>query len=112
MQWLAAFYIQLPEDEKEKGIMKFAPHPPRDRDSLVSQLWDRHLRPWRDYQAETSDQLRNAELLSHLEKLSTGSAFSIDETELDLEDVEAISIERSVRRRKGSFWQIPKSLKQ
>jgi hypothetical protein len=42
-------YDVLPEEIKELGVMQFASFPPYDLDNVVTQLWDKHMRPdWRE----------------------------------------------------------------
>jgi len=46
---LDQYYDALPEEIKELGVMQFVSYPPSDVDSVVTRLWDRHMRPeWRD----------------------------------------------------------------
>lgn len=45
LKCLNEHYTRLPDVQKEKGIMRFAPYPPETGDFLVSDIWDRHLRP-------------------------------------------------------------------
>jgi hypothetical protein len=43
------YYAARPEAETEQGLMRLAPSPPRDdKESLIVQLWDRHLPGWRN----------------------------------------------------------------
>jgi hypothetical protein len=44
---------QLPEEIKQLGVLQFAGWPPSELDNLVTQLWDKHMRPdWRQIAAE------------------------------------------------------------
>lgn len=44
-----AHYDQLPDDVKALGVMRFAPYPPSALDNVVTELWDKYMRPdWRD----------------------------------------------------------------
>jgi hypothetical protein len=41
-------YDGLPSEIKELGVMQFVSFPPSDMDNVVTQLWDKHMRPdWR-----------------------------------------------------------------
>lgn len=45
---LNEYYSKLPEEIKNRGIMEFAVYPPEDQDTLLSRLFDKHLKPsWR-----------------------------------------------------------------
>ena len=46
-------YDALPEEIKELGVMQFVSFPPSDVDNVVTQLWDKHMRPeWREMAKE------------------------------------------------------------
>jgi hypothetical protein len=46
---LNEYYTKLPIKIKERGLMEFAVYPPDDQDTLVSKLYDKHLKPsWRE----------------------------------------------------------------
>jgi len=42
---LDEFYDALPEDVKRKGVYSFAAYPPKDDSFLVTQLWNKHMKP-------------------------------------------------------------------
>jgi hypothetical protein len=46
---LDAYYSDLPQHVKDRGVMSFAHYPPTEGDFLVSRLWDRLMSPaWRE----------------------------------------------------------------
>jgi hypothetical protein len=46
-------YDALPDEIKELGVMQFVSFPPSDIDSVVTRLWDKHMRPdWREIARE------------------------------------------------------------
>ena len=106
-------YLKLPESEKEKGIMRFASNPPETGDYLVGKLWDRHLRSWRSKSPDPlrRDPEKEKELVEHLKKFSEAPTLPPGEVDFYPDDAEMLSIHRLVRRRKGSWWQVPKDLK-
>jgi len=114
LQHLTNHYAQLPESEKEKGITGFAPSSPDDNECLVSKLWDRHLRPWRDKPANRipRDPARDKDLIGHLTKFTTASPLKTGQVDFTPEDSDVLAIQRLVRKRKGSWWQVPKDLKE
>lgn len=113
LKQLNEHYLKLPESEKETGIMRFASNPPETGEYLVSKLWDRHLRPWRGKSPDplTRDPEKDKELVERLTKFSKAPTLQPDEVDFDPDDAEMLSIQRYVRRRKGSWWQVPKDLK-
>ncbi len=74
--------MALPDAEKERGIMAFAKAPPKIDGSIV-----RDLREW----------------------TKAPPAPDVHSSEAD-DDMQMMAIERMVRKRKGSWWQLPKDL--
>jgi hypothetical protein len=108
-------YSKLPDDEKEQGIMRFARTPPLDNpECLTSQLWDRHLNPlWRSRLEPPvpRDEGHDAELLEHLKKFSNSPPLPPAEVDFDPTEAEMVQVHRRIHKRKGSWWQLPKDLK-
>jgi hypothetical protein len=105
-------YLALPEAEREQGIMRFAHNPPVTGDFLVTDLWKRNLRPeaLQDKGLDVPmDSERSAELVQSLKAFTKGRTLSPEESVAD-DEVENRSIERRIKRRKGSWWQVPKDL--
>ena len=97
-------FLQLPEHEREKGISRFASVPPAG--NLVSDLWGRHLRA--GYRAEPPAKLdpeKEAELVRRFKEFSKQPTLDAPAS-----DDEMISIKRRVRRKRGSWWQVPKDM--
>ena len=107
-----AYFNGLSEEAKAEGLFAFAQTPPADGDFLVARLWDKYLRPWRDRALEpkASPEAR-ARLVEELKQLSDAPELPPDEIDFDVRDPEALAISRLVRKRKGSWWQLPKNLK-
>jgi len=103
-------FIQLPEQVREGGIMSFAHAPPDG--NMVADLWDRHLRS--DYRAEAnqprqSNPEQDAEIVKRFKEFSKQPTLPPDQA-ADLDEAEMLSITHSVRRKRGSWWQVPKDL--
>jgi hypothetical protein len=107
------YYLALPDSEKETGIMKFAAYPPETGDYLVSQLWDRHLRPWRGgaLEVKAKDSEKEKELLKYFEEFIQEPTTPSKTVPVGFSDVDALAIRRLVRKQRGSWWQLPKDLK-
>jgi hypothetical protein len=105
-------YLALPADQQEKGIHSIAQTPPRDDcDNLVGQLWDRHLRPWREERAPISPEvmkLLEPAIKELMDRFQDSAEVDREEIEGDLSNVGMVSVERLVRPQRGSFWQAPK----
>ena len=113
LQRLVGHYLSLPETEKEKGLVGFAPTPPAgDQDGLVGKLWDLHLkRAWRnERKIDLSPQLR-AGLENWVKELSTLSGITRADAAAALSDPSFVTMNRLCRKKKGSWWQVPRDIK-
>ena len=103
-------FLRLPEAEREKGIRAFARSPPTG--NLVADLWDRFMRKgYRDEQPIKLDPEKEAELVRRLTEFRERPLLS--ESELAQHDgygAEMMSIARMVRKKRGSWWQLPKDM--
>jgi hypothetical protein len=54
---------------------------------------------------------KDKEPVERLTKFSKAPTLRPEEVDFDPEDAEMLSIQRLVRRQKGSWWQVPKNLK-
>lgn len=105
-------YLELPMNEREKGVMKFASSPPRDGDFLVGRIWDVHWPHWRErpVKRDPMDEVKGKELVEHLGKFMKAPGVALDKLD-DLDsDPQSMGIKRLVRKRKGSWFQIPKHI--
>ena len=116
LQRLIDYYSRLPDEQKEQGLYKMAPVPPTDLEgSLVVHLWDQHLMSvWRSRSgaAPPLDEARDAEILDHLKRFSDAPVAAPGEADFDPQDAEMVQVHRRVHKRKGSWWQLPKDLKE
>jgi hypothetical protein len=104
---LAARYKKLPEDEQRRGLVSFAPTPPRDdEDGLIAKLWDMQGRDWRKEREPPPPQLIKG-LEELIAKAPVGKLASSDEIKADISNVGMLRTNRAVRLKKGSFWQGP-----
>jgi hypothetical protein len=128
-------YQAMPPEEQEKGLMKFALFPPQDGECLVTKIWNHHSDLMRQREAgrlkrvfeESAPSQENVEagarrlrplptseqeLLTHLRRFRDAPELSPDEVDFDTANPDLLSIQRKVRKRKGSIWQLPKDLKE
>ncbi len=110
---LNEYYSNFPEEEKVAGINSFASAPPQEGDFLVSRLWDHHFGSWRKKESHSPRMDPEAEkkLAELIERESKSRHLSPDEIDFDSNSSDFMMITQKVRRRKGSWWQIPKDLK-
>lgn len=107
-------YLQLPDEEKDMGIMRFAPYPPETGNFLVSDIWDRHLRPWRgksSMERPAPDPEKDKKIIQRLTRFTKAPTAQPEKFDFAPDDADVVSIERHFHRRKGSWYQVPKDLK-
>jgi hypothetical protein len=105
-------YMNLSEEEKEKGIMAFSSYPPKEGDFLVSNIWDWHFPGWRNKEDIdlSKKNVKNEDLVAHLKKFTDAPTLKPDEVDFDLSNTDSMSLSRMVRKKKGSWFQVPKDL--
>jgi hypothetical protein len=106
------YFLGLPLAEREKSVQVLAPHPVGDDNSLLVKLWDRHVPRWRKSFdiTEQMDSEAGKELAARLQRIHQGAPIPPSELDTDQGNIDQIAIHRSVRQRKGSWWQLPKDL--
>jgi hypothetical protein len=125
---IVELYKGLPEEEQEKGMLKFARVPPEG--SLVAKLLNDFgemmkrkeqeslRRLFDEPPVETPDRnlkpfpTEEPELVKHLNRFKDAPELSPEEIDFDTANPDVLSVQRSVHKRRGSFWQLPKSLKE
>ena len=102
-------FMTFPDSEKDRGIMAFASRAPDIADSLTRNLRSQFLGPGYDDRPDvippTKDDPRSKELLDAITNWDEPS-----DLEALTSDPEFMSIERRVRRKKGSWYQVPRDL--
>jgi len=101
---------QYPAEKREQGLFKVARNPPNG-DYLTTQLWDRHLGNWRERTEKPIEVNPEAERMI-VEQMNRFTKAPTDHgaEHTPEEEVKVLTIARSVQRRKGSWWQVPKDL--
>lgn len=59
---------------------------------------------------EPRDPKEDAELVAHINRLSSAASIPEEEVDFDPLDAEFVQIQRRVSKRRGSWWQLPKDL--
>jgi hypothetical protein len=113
-------YYALPDEIKELGVLQFASYPPSDLDNIVTQLWDKHVRPdWRDIarrqeaerarpREKETDEAKVAEIRKRLE----GAQHLTDLPVIGREGPEYFVIRRQVPVRKGKWRMVSKEVEE
>lgn len=103
-------YENLSTEVKEQGLYSFASYPP-EADFLTTRLWDRYLPRWRITKDTGKKSKNNESLLSQVKKHAEAP---IDESiNMDIleNDIEHLTLKRSVSKKRGDWYQVPKNLK-
>jgi hypothetical protein len=106
------FYLKLPDEIKEQGVMKFAQNPPTEIDTLTGELYDKYMKPWRKnakdkLEKPDRDPARDKELLEYFKKIEkeqkpyTGPPISSDQAH-------SVTLSRMVPLKRGNWWILPK----
>lgn len=107
-------YLELPDEQKDKGIIRFAAYPPETGNFLVSGIWDRRMRPWRgksSVERPAPDPTNDKKIIDRLTRFTKAPTAQPEQIDCAPDDADVVSIERRVHRQKGSWYQVPKDLK-
>jgi hypothetical protein len=107
---LDAHYSALSAEEKATGVVRFAPHPPKDDSFLTTRLWDKHMAStWRDHQSvgprgdsQTSEMIQ--ETVRRMKEANPDEAAASVST---MDDLDHMVIERRVHKQKGKWARFP-----
>lgn len=108
------YYLKLPQETKDRGVISFAGAPPTDENFLTAELWDVLGTSWRSKESENIAPLSeeaNENLLKHIKGFTDAPTLPFDQMPDPTEDLDSLSIQRSIRRKRGSWYQVPKDLK-
>ena len=104
-------YFSYPDRIREQGIMSFATRPPADIESMVAQLWDQFCPRWRDLsQVKTDSSTQTDKILETIRKISKAPPARGEDIDFDVQNPNAMLVKRKIRRKRGSWYQIPKNL--
>ena len=115
---LDQYYDAFPEEEKKKGVYSFAPHPPNDKSFLVTQLWNKHMKPPDGYipgppkyEGKTiyvppagSDP---KEIIKALDDFEANAVPLGPDTPISLDEAAIVQFSQFIRRKKGKWIRIP-----
>ncbi len=107
---LNEYYSAFPDSEKEKGLMAFAPYPPKEIAPIVLQLWDKHLvrSPGATTEQTTLDW--DPEHANVLKDIINAPSVPHDEAGFDSQGADFMSIRHVVPHKKGSWWLVPRDI--
>lgn len=110
---LNKYYMLFPEEVKDMGIPSFASSPPPDGDFLTSKLWDFMNPEWRNKDEGRTEPSAEADekLLKHLKGFTNAETLPPEDVDFEPNEIEGLSLQRNIHKRKGSWYQVPKDLK-
>lgn len=104
-------HANVPQAEREKGLFAFAPRPPKEGDYLTSRLWDRMNSRWRDTeQLDLNNPKLQAYAVEMMKKMKESANSTYAKPAFGLDAADSLMIERNVRVKKGSWFQMPRNL--
>jgi hypothetical protein len=106
-------YMDLPQEIKDKGVISFASKPPTDGDFLTSSLWDIMGTGWRKPKEVELPLPKesNDKILDHMKSFKKVPVSNPNFADFDIDSLDSVSLQRSVTKKKGSWFQVPKDLK-
>jgi hypothetical protein len=108
----AHYQAVLSEAERERGLIGLVGAPPIDGGYLVTELWKRHLRPGALQDREILEGMSaeaQTKLVAELTAFTQGAPLPLGQ-EISDDAIEAVTVERRISKKKGSWWQVPKDL--
>lgn len=109
------YYEVIPEYEKEKGLSAFASIPPQDDIFFIARLWDRFLPNWRRQSKRAMpNKYKEADMkmLDEMKEFSDATPLKPEQVDFDFSNPDSIVIKRSLSKRRGKWWQLPKDLEE
>ena len=101
-------YLKLPDSAKESGIYSFADEPPLIGNRAVHNLWCRLLPKWREAGRKPHNEERpRGPTAREIRRLAEAPEMKTNDANQLSGQLDQAVIVRSVKRRKGSWYQIP-----
>lgn len=105
-----SYFIEIPEEIKEKGLYYFASGPPIDKDYLTTCLWKRFLNFNPVSDEHYHEPKRDEKLVSDLHKLSDAKTIESNEIDFDISNPDFMIAKHRVSKKKGSWYILPKDI--
>jgi hypothetical protein len=104
-------YQQLSIDTKEKGILSFAHTPPKEGHFFISEIWDKQFSNWRNNEIiDNPEKVLPPETVKEIMQIADATPLLKEEVDFDAKDPDTLTIKRKVRKKKGSWYQLPKNI--
>jgi len=103
------YFDKLPEEDKQKGIYSIAVRPPTDEVFLVAKIWDRFFPNWRKRDLSFTPK-KDSRLIQEIENFAKATFTNESQLNQQFLNPDAMIVERQVRKKKGSWWLVPRDL--
>ena len=106
--------VQLPQEVRNEGLLKFAKSPPKEINGKVAELWDNFIPNWRN--SEPAPKLsaeKEAELLAELKRGTNAPRISPKflTKMMQRAEPESMHFTRSIPIKRGDWYVLPKDFK-
>lgn len=103
------YYLQLPESTRDKGVYSFAADPPEIGNRIVVKLWDQFIPKWREKQDPSITPVSESNIKEEIRKMEAAPTLPPNRIESSRADMDQVVIKRKIRRKRGSWYQVPKN---
>ncbi len=105
-------YSKLPEEVKVQGIIRFAPYPPDEFETVVHNLWDKYLPVWRKHNTERKTGTdfpkdSDKELVEYLNRVEKESTPIQTEHQITADKASYVMFQREIPVKKGKWRLVP-----
>jgi len=106
MKRLVMHYSGRSEDLRRTGLINFASCPPDDESFLTTRMWNKYLPTWREIlntPKKPRDPDEDRRMLEELKQMSDSPDLKPADIEWGIDGADYVTIEKSVRVKKGQF---------
>ena len=104
-------YLELPESARVEGIYSFATDPPHIGNQVVINLWKKLLPKWRGPENNPPKEAHGRVITAReITRLAEAPEMIPDASDRYSRQLDQVVLVRSVNRKKGSWYQIPKQI--
>ncbi len=108
-------YLSLSDEAKSQGIYKFARRLPDESNGIIRALYQRHtkglLEPPREIKPDKLDPDAHKKIVDQIEGWKSASSATPQASEGGCDELESVVIERSITRKRGSWFQVGPDIK-
>jgi len=108
---LNEYFLERPGTAGDRDVWSFPDYPPESVAPLVSRLWNKYMGERRDERHADGVPRDRGKVIDEVDRMHRAPAIPLDRVEFDLTNPDAITLERRVRRGKGSWLQLPKDVR-